>query len=330
MKIKFLSLFLILVLLLSAVSCAAVQKDETDVTVYTLNGTTGFGMAKLMADAKNDEAFSHYTFEVKTDASDVTAALINGDADIAALPTNAAANVYNKTQGKVKILAVNTLGCLYLLTNQNAMVKSFADLKGKTVYVPAQNPTFIFKYLCEQNGLTVGKDITLDSSSYAAPAALKDAVAAGTVDIAVLPEPMVTLASAAAKKSGTATLTVAMDLTEEWNRVSAKDSLVQGCVVVRTEFLEAHPETVKTFLSAYKASIQYLETDLDAASELIVECGIFTNAAVAKTAIPKCNVRYVDGEAMKASMNTYLTVLYGINPAAVGGALPADDFYYIP
>ncbi|MBQ8310054.1 MAG: ABC transporter substrate-binding protein [Clostridia bacterium] len=170
------------------------EKDGTDIRVYTLNGTTGFGMAKLMSDAKAGNSTEDYTFTVKTDASEVTAALINGDADIAALPTNAASNVYNKTQGGVKVLAVNTLGCLYLLTNQNTTVTSFDDLKGKTVYAPAQNPTFILKYLCEQNGLVVGTDVIIDSTSYAQPAALKDAVAAGIVDIAVLPEPMVTIA----------------------------------------------------------------------------------------------------------------------------------------
>ncbi len=329
MKLRTLALLLILVLVLPVVACTA-PKDTTEINVYTLNGTTGFGMAKLISDAKEDETLSHYKFEVKTDASDVTAALINGDADIAALPTNAAANVYNKTEGKVSVLAVNTLGCLYLITNQNESVKSFSDLKGKTVYAPAQNPTFILKYLCEKNGLTVGKDVTINSEAYAAPAALKDAVAAGEVDIAVLPEPMVTLATAAATKGGKVTLTNALDLTEEWNLVATKDTLVQGCLVIRNEFLEAHPEAVKSFLEAYKSSVEYLEEDLEAASQMIVDAGIFANAAVAKTAIPKCNVCYVDGEEMKAAMNAYLNVLYGINPASIGGALPEDDFYYVP
>lgn len=178
----------------STVADLAPTETPSTIRVYSLNGTTGFGMAKLMNDAKNGTASQNYSFEVKSDASDVTTALINGDVDIAALPTNAAANVYNKTQGGVKILAVNTLGCLYLLTNQNATVTSFADLKGKTVYVPAQNPTFIFTYLCQQNGLEIGKDVIIDSQSYAAAANLRDAVAAGVVDIAVLPEPMVTIA----------------------------------------------------------------------------------------------------------------------------------------
>ena len=172
------------------------------INVYTLNGPTGFGMAKLMNDAKAGKTVEQYAFTVQTDASDVTAALLNGSADIAALPTNAAANVYNKSEGAVVVLAVNTLGCLYVLTNQNETITSFEDLRGKTVYVPAQNPTFIFTYLCQQNGLEVGKDIFINSTAYKKPADLKDAVAAGVVDIAVLPEPMVTIAinTAAAAK----------------------------------------------------------------------------------------------------------------------------------
>ncbi len=176
--------------------------SDTTIRIYTLNGTTGFGIAKLMSDAKAGVSALNYEITVKTDASEVLTALVKGEVDIAALPTNAASNVYNKTNGGVKILAVNTLGCLYLLTNQNATVTTFADLKGKTVYVPAQNPTFIFTYLCKQNGLIPGKDIIIDSTSYAEPANLRDAVASGAVDIAVLPEPMVTVAmnAAAAQK----------------------------------------------------------------------------------------------------------------------------------
>lgn len=174
---------------------AEVKEDATAVKIYTLNGTTGFGMAKLMEDGN-----SNYTVEVKTDAAnDILPALTNGSVDIAALPTNAASTVYNKTNGGVRILAVNTLGCLYLVTTDGSTVSSLADLEGKTVYVPAQNPTFLFKHLLAANGLT--DKVTVDSSSYAAPADLRDAVAAGTVAIAVLPEPMVTMAKAAAAKA---------------------------------------------------------------------------------------------------------------------------------
>ena len=153
MKTRLLSICLAAILLFSVTSCAIFAQpdkqegDDLTINVYTLNGTTGFGMAKLMNDAKNGSASQKYNFSVQTDASNVTAALLNGSADIAALPTNAAANIYNKSEGGVVVLAVNTLGCLYLLTNQNETITSFENLRGKTVYVPAQNPTFIFTYL---------------------------------------------------------------------------------------------------------------------------------------------------------------------------------------
>jgi len=345
MKLRILSLITLLALLFTMiVACTqdpatndGETNDSTDSTaaenppvdpinIYTLNGTTGFGMAKLMNDAKGN-ASSPYSVTVKTDASEVTAALINGDVDIAALPTNAAANVYNKTQGGVKILAVNTLGCLYLLTKEGTTITSFADLKGKTVYAPAQNPTFIFTDLCKKNGLTPGTDITIDSTSYAQPANLRDAVASGTVDIAVLPEPMVTIAISSAKQNNV-TITNAMDLTVEWDKVNEKGSLVQGCVVVRTAFLEKNPAAVEQFLKDYKASVEYLLANVTETSQMIEANGIFNKAAIAEKAIPKCNICYLDGAAMKAAMEVYLTALKGINANAIGGELPAEDFYY--
>ena len=304
------------------------QQTPVAVNVYTLNGTTGFGMAKMIHDAKGG-AFQteNYTFTVQSDASVILAALINGDVDIAALPTNAAANVYNKTNGAVQILAVNTRGVLYLLAKGEQGVSSFEALRGKTVYVPAQNPTFIFTHLCKQNGLIPGTDITIDSTTYAEAAALRDAVAAGLVEYAVLPEPMVTIAMASAKKANV-TLTNAMDLTAEWDKVCTPGSLVQGCVVVRKAFLEAHPETVENFLKAYKASIEYLTTNTAEAAQLIVDAGIFANATVAATAIPKCNVCYLDGTDMKAAMEVFLAALKDINANSIGGKLPEADFYY--
>ena len=322
---KTIALLLTLLMLVSLLASCGAKTPDT-INVYTLNGTTGFGMAKLINDSKADPE-SIYQFTVKTDVSEVQAALINGDVDIAALPTNAAANVYNKTQGGVKILAINTLGCLYVLTKDDTTVSSFADLAGKTVYVPAQNPTFIFTELCKKNNLTVGTDIVIDSTSYAQPASLRDAVASGAVDVAVLPEPMVTIAIASAKQNNI-TVTNALDLTAEWDKVHPQNSLVQGCVVVRTEFLEKYPEAVKAFLEAYKASIEYLNANPAESGQMIEQNGIFAKAAIAQKAIPKCNVRYMDGEEMKAAMNVYLSALYQINPNSIGGAMPGDDFYY--
>ena len=115
-----------------------------NVNVAVLSGTTGFGMAQLMEQSSKGASALKYTFRVESDASNILPALLNGSVDIAALPTNAAANLYAKKAGAVQVLAVNTLGVLYVVTGEGVSVSSFEDLKGKTVYCPAQNPTFIF------------------------------------------------------------------------------------------------------------------------------------------------------------------------------------------
>ncbi len=341
MKTRIFSLLFALTLLFSLVACNKKKTPDNapvDVRVYTLNGTTGFGMAKLMEDAEAgvfpDEK---YTFSVKTDASEILSALTNGSVDIAALPTNAASVVYNKTQGKVKMLAINTLGCLFLLNRGETAVASIADLGGKTVYAPAQNPTFIITYLCQQNGLEVitsgtpnANQVLIDSSSYAQPANLRDAFVAkeSNVELAVLPEPMVTIAETKAAGEQI-TLNEKLDLTAAWDQIPGKaNTLVQGCVVVRTEFLEKNPQAVASFMKAYEESINYLNENVDDAANLVAKHGIFENVNVAKRAIPKCNVKFVDGAEMMTATNAYLEIIKSINPSAIGGALPADDFYY--
>ena len=356
MKLRLIAIFFALSMLFSLVACSNSGNSGIDTTapatdvpssptepvtvrIQTLNGTTGFGMAKLMEDNANG-AFTteKYEIAVKTDAVAVRDALLNGSIDIAALPTNAASVAFNKSNGAVKIIAINTLGCLFLLNTGSEAAESFADLGGKTVYTPAQNPAFIFTYLCQQNGLTVvnqpttnKNEIYIDSTTYAQPADLQKVVSSGKVALAVLPEPMVTIAVNGGKNATPAvTVNVEMDLTAEWDKLPEKaNTLVQGCVVVRKAFLEAHPEAVANFLKAYKASIEYLNANIADAAKLVVKHGIFANEAVAKLAIPKCNVKYVDGAAMKTSVAAYLDILKSVNASSIGGKLPTDDFYHV-
>ena len=295
------------------------EAPKVSANVMVLNGTTGFGMANLMDAAANGEAALDYTFSVETDASNIVAALANGSADIAALPTNAASTIYNKTKGGVQVLALNTLGVLYLVTDGSVEVTSIADLAGQTVYAPAQNPTFIAQYLFQANGV----DVTVDNT-YAQPADLNTAVAAGEVSIAVLPEPMVTVA-----RSKNPDLVVALDLTEEWDKVAPAGSLVQGCVVARTAFVQENPAAVAAFLEEYGASIEGLTTDIEGTAAKIEALGIFTKAAVAAKAIPNCNVCFITGADMQAALSEFLTIMHGVAPASVGGSIPADDFYCI-
>lgn len=310
------------VLMLS--SCRPVVIDELEINISVLNGTTGFGAAKLISDTSNGQSELNYKFTVETDASNINAGLINGSIDIAALPTNAAATVYNKTEGKVKIAAVNTLGVLYLLVNgETTTVNVISDLEGKTVYCPAQNPAFIFEAICRANGLYSGENITIDTS-YAQPADLRAAIVSGQVDIAVLPEPMVTIA-----KSANTALITAIDLTEEWEKSYGDNTLMQGCIVVRTEWAEDHPKELAQFLDDYKNSIEFTVSDLQSSSECIVATGVFAGKApVAEKAIPNCNIVYLDGDEMARGLDAFFSKLYEINPAAVGGKPVDQNIYY--
>ena len=315
MKKLFSAVIVAVLALCLVLGCASAYADvAVNTRVYTLNGTTGFGMAGMIADAKPG-----YSFTVETDPSVVTAALISGDCDIAALPTNAASALYNKTGGKVQVLALNTRGVLYLVSDGKEKIESIADLNGKTVYAPAQNPSFIFAALCSKYGIELNID-----TSYAQPAELNTAVAAGQVSLAVLPEPMVTVA-----RSQNKDLVVALDLTAEWDKVFEPGSLVQGCVVVRREFAEQYPEAVTQFLADYEASVKLLSEDVQAAAEKIEASGIFAKAAVAAKAIPNCNICFVTGEDMQRELGAFLATMFEKAPQSIGGAVPGDDFYCI-
>lgn len=338
--VKVLSLILALVLALGLVACGetgdssvttttpANNENPTpdknlDVNVTVLSGTTGMGIAKLMSDSKNGKAALKYNFTVISDATQISAGIIGGSIDIAAVPTNLASTLYKKTGGKVQVLAINTLGVLYLLEKGNT-ITDVASLRGKTIYVPGQgtNPEYILKYVIEKNGMKVGEDVTFDYT-YNSPDALSTAVAGGLADIALLPEPKVTVV-----KSQNKDVRTALDLTAEWDKVAPAGSLVQGCIIARKEFVDAHKTEINAFLDEYKASVGFIETDIDAAAQCIADAGILPKAQIAKAALPNCNIIFAEGAEMKKALSEFYKILHSVAPAAIGGEIPADGLYY--
>ena len=297
---------------------------ELKIDIMVLSGTTG--IAPMINDVKNGNATLNYNIEVASSADMINPGLIQGEVEIAALPTNVASVLYNKTGGKVMVAAVNTKGVLYLLENGET-IKSFADLKGKTVYLPGQgsNPEYIFRYLVEKNGLVIGQDVIIDYT-YGSPDELATAITSGLVSLAVLPEPKVT-----AIKSQNASVRSALDFTAEWNKVSSADSqLVQGCIVVQKSFAEEHPAELAQFLKDYEASINFVNTNIEQAATMIEAAGIIPKAPLAKKALPACNICFMTGDEMKTSLNSFFKVLFDMAPQSIGGALPDDGIYYLP
>lgn len=322
---KLLALSLALLMLLPFASCAKAD-SELEIKVYALNGTTALGMAQLIDSAKQETAEMNYNVSLHTAADEITGAIITGECAIAALPTNVAVKLFNKSEGKLRLLALNTLGVLYLLQDGTESVSSLSELKGKTVYLPGagSNPEYITAALLEAAGLKVGEDVILDTTTYNSPDALQTAIAAGEAPLAVLPEPKVTVASSANQS-----ITVALDLTKEWEKLNGKNTLVQGCLVVNSEFASEHPKELEKFLEDYKASVEFISEGSDEAIEMIINAGILPKAAIAKKALPNCNICCIYGADMKSVMNTFCEKIFAYDKVSVGGALPNDDFYYI-
>ncbi len=295
--------------------------DTTEINMAVLAGPTGIGASELMSWNDAGKTANHYNFTVAAANDDVVAGLANGDFDIAAVATNVAANLYQKTSGNVQICALNTYGVLYILENGES-VNSVSDLAGKTIYATGQgaNPEYVLNYILTENGLTPGEDVTIefmDSES------LVTKMATGEIDLCMLPVPAVT-----SVQMQNSDVRVALDLTAEWDNLGTDGVLTMGCVVVRTAFAQAHPDAVAAFLTEYGESIEAVKSNVDEASQLCEQYGIVAKAAVAAKAIPACNLCFISGDEIKSSIEPYYNVLYSANSASIGGELPGDDFYF--
>lgn len=305
-------------------TAASETENETPIHILALKGPTAMGMVKMMRDNDRMETPDD-TFELDAAPDVVSAKLIQGEVDIAAVPANLASILYHKTNGGVQVLAVNTLGVLYIVEEGNT-VQSVADLKGKTIYASGKGatPEYALNYILEKNGLTPGVDVAIEWKSEHAECVA--ALAGDENGIAMLPQPFVTTAQE--KKE---TLRTALDLTAEWNKIQEAEgttsTLVTGVTVVRTAFARENPEAIAKFMEAYQASVSYVAENTNEAAKLIGEYDIVPET-VAKKALPSCNIVCMTGHEMKEKLSGYLGVLKDQNPEAVGGEVPGDDFYY--
>ena len=307
---------------------------QTTPTVYDVNfavltGPTGVGAVSLMEKNDAGETLNRYTVSAVADNSQIQNGLINGDYDIAAVATNVASALYNKTQGQVQVVAINTLGVLYILERGDT-VHAVADLKGKTVYSPGQgaNPEYALRYILTQNGLTVStpteevKDADVQLV-FEDASVIQTKMAAGEIDLCMLPVP-----AATAVLIQNQDVRSALDMTKEWDALQTGGQLTMGCVAVRTAFAQEHPEAVKQFLTDYESSISAVKADVEHAAALCEQYGIVPKAAIAKRAIPDCSLTFIAGADVRATLEPYYQVLFDANPASIGGAMPDDAFYW--
>ena len=337
---KGLAACLALVMCLSLAACGGDQEEETPaeepvtVRVAALKGPTAMGMVKLMSDSDaaaesgEETTGNTYDFTLAASADEVTPGLMQGELDIACVPANLASVLYNRTDGGIVTLAVNTLGVLYIVENGNS-VQSMADLAGRTIAASGKGstPEYALRYLLSENGIDPDTGVTIDWKSEHSECVA--ALASGAATIAMLPQPFVTVA-----QTQLPDLRVALDLTEEWDALDNGSALLTGVVVARADFVEEHPAAVEEFLTSYAESVEWVNANTAEAAELIGGYDI-VDAAVAEKALPYCNIVCITGSEMKDMLSGYLQVLFDAAPASVGqdtetgeGGLPGDDFYY--
>lgn len=300
---------------LAAFAACSKKQDDTEIRIAALKGPTGMGMVKL-ADKQN---YPNYTVSIEASPDALNPRIISGEVDVAAVPVNLASVLYNKLDGDISVLAVSTLGVLYVV-EAGSEVNSVADLAGKTVYATGQGatPEYILNYLLDKNGVSESVEVNYVGEH----AALATMLANGSAEIGMLPEPNVTSTLA-----GNDNLRIALNLTEEWNKVCSTE-LVQGVVIARKSFVNEHPEAIEQFLREYEKSSAFVNENIDEAAKLIVDVGILGNVEIAKKAIPNCNISFSKGEAMHKAVEGMLAVLFEANPKSIGGKLPDKDFYY--
>ena len=335
-KRNVLALAVAAVLLLAALCGCGAQNDptpesstpapRTPVKVSAIAGPTGIGLVDLMDKSDAGKSANDYTVTIVTDPQQAVAAIVNGSADIAAVPTNLASTLYKKTEGKVQVLAINTLGILYVVENGEQTVQSFEDLRGRTIYSSGKGatPEYALNYLLEGNGLDPEKDVTVEYKSEHAECLA--ALLSNEGSVAVLPQPFVTTAQMKQES-----VHVALDLTAEWAKLQEgsdePSAMLTGIVIARTDYVAEHPEEVSKFLDGYKASVEYVNANVEDAAKLIAAFDIVPEA-VAQKALPYCQIVFIEGAEMKEQLSVYLKVLFDQNPQSVGGALPDDAFYF--
>ena len=342
---RILSLLLVASMLFAFAACSGVSGNTTTtaptestteyngekIKIAANKGPTGMGMVDLMDNSK-------YEVTLLSDPTQVVSLISTGEVDIATCPLSLAANLFKKTNGGIKMLGVNTLGVLYVVTN-GVELSSLSDLKGKTVYATGQasTPEYILNHLLKANNLE--KDVKVEYLSEHSELTAK--VVSGDVQIAVLPEPFVSVAT-----SKNANIKSVISLTDEWKKVNPDTELAMGCVIARKEFVEKNPDAVKQFISDNKQSVENVNLDPSGKGDKIAEKGIIDaavfsvdsslsekKAAAAKTekaqaVISRCNIVFIDGSEMQSIADANFKVYFDADPTSIGGAMPSSELYY--
>lgn len=302
------------------------SQDACDVNVGLIMGPPSMGMGWFINEAKEGNTYNNLNFEVGgVDYTALASKFNTGDYDIIHCPSNVGAILYNNEDLKedAVVIDIGNLGLLYVMTTDPS-VKSMQDLQGRNVYSIGEGgpPEYTMGYLLEQEGLD-NVNMSFKSTPFEVLNLLQDE----ENSIALLPQPFVEVA-----KLLVPGIYTPIDITEEWNSLNLESGAesVTTITIVRKSFLEEHEEAVVEYLNMCKKSVDYCLENPKEAADWTDEFETFLNGEVAEAAVPYVNMCAITGQEMKDKLSGFLQIMYDYNPDAVGGAMPGDDFYYIP
>lgn len=300
------------------------EVDDVIVRVGSLKGPTSIGLVNLMKSSESDNSIGKYEFTMEAQADILLASMTKGDLDIALVPANVASILYNKTEGGIKVIDINTLGVLYMLSADTS-ISDITDLKGKTICLMGMGttPDLLLQYILRENGID-NTEVTIEYMSEAQE--VLAAISSDSSKVGILPQPFATAAGLQNEN-----VKEIFDMTKLWNQLQGDGgaAMVTGVTIVRSDFLNEHKAAVDNFMALQAASVETANSEVEATAELVAEYGIIEKAAVAAKAIPKCNIAYIDGAEMKEGLSAYLSILSEFDPSFIGGNLPDEEFYYI-
>lgn len=285
------------------------------ITIGSLNGPTGIGMIKLM------EEPDKYQVTIYQSPDEEVGKIISGEVDIAAVPSNLAAVLYNKLEGDIVLIGVNTLGVLYIVENGDGVI-DMSDLKGKTIVASGKGgtPEFILNQLLVNAGLDPQKDLTINWLLNHTDVASTLMAKQGT--IAMLPQPFTTIVT-----EKNAKVRVAVDMNAQWE-TSQEMELPMGVLIARKSFVENREADLTIFMKDFAASVDFVNSDIEGAAELVSKYGIIPDELIAKKAIPQCNIVFISAQDGKADLINFYKIISAMDPKSIGGTMPDEDFYY--
>ena len=303
---------------------ASSPQNRAAVRIAALQGPTAMGLVKLISDAEAGTTRHDYQVSIVGTPDEIVPSVVRHQVEIAMIPANLAAVLYQKTKGAVQAIAVNTLGALYIVESADT-VHSITDLAGRSVHATGEgaSPEYVFNHILRANGLEPGRDVEI--RWHAEHTELATLLATGSDVVALLPQPFVAIVQAK-----NPAVRVSLDLNQEWDRISTGAGLVIGVAITDRQWAQANPGVLADFLADYQASTRFTNRQVAQAAELIAGHGIVADAAIAARAIPASNITCITGAQLRTKLAGYLQVLFEADPASVGGALPSDDFYHQP